>query len=131
MRATSAAGTERSGVSLAHHGSWAPVFEFPQHGDEVVVGVALVQEERHLELRGEGALVAESASLVRAWREVAVVVETTLPDGHDGVHCFTGSRQTLQTYLDLDLHVGLTGWICDERRGMHLREAVAEIPHDS
>ena len=44
------------------------------------------------------------------------------------VHCFTGSRQALHTYLDLDLHIGLTGWICDERRGMHLREAVADIP---
>lgn len=46
------------------------------------------------------------------------------------VHCFTGSRQNLRAYLDLDLHIGLTGWICDERRGMHLREAVADIPAD-
>ncbi len=46
------------------------------------------------------------------------------------VHCFTGSRETLRAYLDLDLHIGLTGWICDERRGMHLREAVADIPSD-
>ncbi len=46
------------------------------------------------------------------------------------VHCFTGSREILRAYLDLDLHIGLTGWICDERRGMHLREAVADIPSD-
>jgi hypothetical protein len=36
----------------------------------------------------------------------------------------------LRAYLDLDLHIGITGWICDERRGLHLRELVREIPAD-
>ncbi|HTT36890.1 MAG TPA: TatD family hydrolase [Burkholderiales bacterium] len=44
------------------------------------------------------------------------------------VHCFTGERHELAAYLDLDLHIGITGWICDERRGLHLRELVREIP---
>ncbi len=44
------------------------------------------------------------------------------------VHCFTDSKQALFDYLDLDLHVGVTGWICDERRGVGLRELVGEIP---
>ena len=44
------------------------------------------------------------------------------------VHCFTGERETLHGYLDLDLHIGLTGWLCDERRGHHLRELVGDIP---
>lgn len=44
------------------------------------------------------------------------------------VHCFTGERRTLYSYLDLDLHVGITGWICDERRGTHLQELVRDIP---
>ena len=44
------------------------------------------------------------------------------------VHCFTGTREELQRYLDLDLHLGITGWICDERRGTHLLEIVSEIP---
>ncbi|MDI5984083.1 TatD family hydrolase [Halomonas sp. M4R5S39] len=46
------------------------------------------------------------------------------------VHCFTADRATLHGYLDLDLHIGLTGWLCDERRGHHLRELVGEIPLD-
>jgi TatD DNase family protein len=46
------------------------------------------------------------------------------------VHCFTGGREELHHYLDLDCHVGITGWICDERRGHHLREFVHEIPPD-
>ena len=44
------------------------------------------------------------------------------------IHCFTSGREELRTYLDMGLHIGITGWICDERRGMHLRELVKEIP---
>ena len=44
------------------------------------------------------------------------------------VHCFTGSREELFDYLDRDWHVGITGWLCDERRGAHLRELVKHIP---
>jgi TatD DNase family protein len=44
------------------------------------------------------------------------------------VHCFTDERKALFDYLDLDCHIGITGWICDERRGTHLRELVREIP---
>lgn len=46
------------------------------------------------------------------------------------IHCFTGDRRSLYNYLDLDLYVGVTGWLCDERRGGELREAVADIPPD-
>ena len=44
------------------------------------------------------------------------------------VHCFTGQRRELFDYLDLDLHIGITGWFCDERRGKHLRALVKDIP---
>ena len=46
------------------------------------------------------------------------------------VHCFTGTGDALARYLELDLHIGITGWICDERRGTHLRELVQRIPSD-
>ena len=46
------------------------------------------------------------------------------------VHCFTGSRAELFDYLDQDWHIGITGWLCDERRGQHLRELVKHIPGD-
>ncbi|WP_206603130.1 TatD family hydrolase [Leptolyngbya ohadii] len=46
------------------------------------------------------------------------------------VHCFTGSEAELKAYLDWDLHIGITGWICDERRGLHLQELVRSIPLD-
>ena len=44
------------------------------------------------------------------------------------VHCFTGTREELFDVLDQDWHVGITGWLCDERRGQHLRELVRHIP---
>ncbi|WP_263264386.1 TatD family hydrolase [Pseudomonas sp. RIT-PI-S] len=44
------------------------------------------------------------------------------------VHCFTADRNELFAYLDMDLHIGITGWICDERRGSHLHPLVGSIP---
>ncbi len=44
------------------------------------------------------------------------------------VHCFTGTREELFDYLDQDWYIGITGWLCDERRGLHLRELVKHIP---
>lgn len=43
-------------------------------------------------------------------------------------HCFTGCREELMTYLQMDLAIGITGWICDERRGSHLLPLMSEIP---
>jgi TatD DNase family protein len=45
-------------------------------------------------------------------------------------HCFTGEGEELRAYLDLGLYVGITGWICDERRGRHLVDLVKEIPQN-
>ncbi len=44
------------------------------------------------------------------------------------VHCFTGTRAELDAYLSLDLHIGITGWICDERRGRDLVALMPAIP---
>ena len=45
-------------------------------------------------------------------------------------HCFTGGKEEMHAYLDLGLYIGITGWICDERRGAHLLELVRDIPAD-
>jgi TatD DNase family protein len=44
------------------------------------------------------------------------------------VHCFTGDGKTLERYLELGAYIGITGWICDERRGKHLASLIREIP---
>ncbi len=44
------------------------------------------------------------------------------------VHCFTGERHEMYQYLDLDMHIGITGWVCDERRGHHLLAFLRDIP---
>lgn len=82
--------------------------------------------------------------------QLELAVETALPvflhqrDAHDDfveilapyrdrmpravAHCFTGERHMLHDYLELGLHIGITGWICDERRGRHLHEFAHDIP---
>nr|CBX79032.1 cytoplasmic Dnase [Erwinia amylovora ATCC BAA-2158] len=46
------------------------------------------------------------------------------------LHCFTGARTELESCLAEGLSIGITGWICDERRGQELRELVPLIPTD-
>jgi TatD DNase family protein len=43
-------------------------------------------------------------------------------------HCFTGTRAEMYACLDAGHSIGITGWLCDERRGTHLREMVKDIP---
>ena len=46
------------------------------------------------------------------------------------IHCFTGSERDLVRYLDAGFFIGVTGWVCDQRRGGPLRELVPQIPLD-
>ena len=62
---------------------------------------------------------ADFIAIIKAWRSrLGPVV----------VHCFTDSRRALFECLDLDLHIGITGWICDPRRGGQLQSLVGKIP---
>lgn len=44
------------------------------------------------------------------------------------VHCFTGTRAQLDAYLELGCYIGITGWVCDDKRGADLQDAVKAIP---
>ncbi|WP_297891663.1 TatD family hydrolase [Shewanella sp.] len=46
------------------------------------------------------------------------------------LHCFTGTHSQMEAYIDLDLHLGITGWVCDERRGQELAALVPFIPQN-
>jgi TatD DNase family protein len=46
------------------------------------------------------------------------------------LHCFTGDAAELDDCLEAGLAIGVTGWICDERRGQALRVAVGRIPDE-
>jgi TatD DNase family protein len=83
-------------------------------------------------------------------KQLAIAVDLNMPlflhqrDAHDDflallkaardrvpavvVHCFTDDKRALFDYLDLDCHLGITGWIFYERRGSNMRELVREIP---
>jgi TatD DNase family protein len=59
------------------------------------------------------------------------VLEPALPEISRAVaHCFTGEGESLREYLAMGLYIGVTGWICDERRGRHLHDIVDIIPDD-
>jgi TatD DNase family protein len=49
---------------------------------------------------------------------------------HGIAHCFTGDATQLKAYLDLGLYIGITGWLCDERRATMLQDALQYLPLD-
>tara|TARA_Y100001934_G_scaffold116983_1_gene143281 strand:+ start:1365 stop:2138 length:774 start_codon:yes stop_codon:yes gene_type:complete len=57
------------------------------------------------------------------------LLERYIPALSGGIaHCFTGEAEQMKTYLALGLYIGITGWLCDEKRGSNLREAVQQLP---
>ena len=44
------------------------------------------------------------------------------------LHCFTGTREEMQACVACGIYIGITGWVCDERRGLELRELLPLIP---
>ena len=46
------------------------------------------------------------------------------------VHCFTGNLSELEEYLKRDFYIGITGWVCDLKRGKELRKCIDQIPED-
>jgi len=67
-----------------------------------------------------------------AHEDFLAVLEDFMPRLPQGgvAHCFTGTAAQAAQYLALGLHIGITGWICDERRGLDLRDAVRVVPAD-
>jgi len=60
--------------------------------------------------------------------EILKSVGSALPPGV--IHCFTGNLEALFHYLDMGFYIGITGWICDERRGSELQSLVTQIPQE-
>jgi TatD DNase family protein len=66
-----------------------------------------------------------------AHADFMAVLRDYLPRLKAGVaHCFTGQSGEMDECLAAGLYIGITGWICDERRGRHLLPMVARIPAD-
>ncbi len=66
-----------------------------------------------------------------AHQDFATILKSASGEISRGVaHCFTGGEKELTDYLAMDLYVGITDRICDERRGAHLKEIIHLIPAD-
>lgn len=64
-------------------------------------------------------------------KDFVTILEKYLDDIPAAVaHCFTGDATELDAYLEMGLYIGITGWVCDERRGKELKAIVNKIPLD-
>ncbi|WP_286234126.1 TatD family hydrolase [Thalassotalea sediminis] len=60
------------------------------------------------------------------WLEIILPYVDQIPNFVS--HCFTGSKSELDKCLEHDMYIGVTGWVCDVKRGGDLREAVKHLP---
>ena len=44
------------------------------------------------------------------------------------IHCFTGTAEELNRYVSAGYSIGITGWICDQKRGQGLRNMITDVP---
>ena len=66
-----------------------------------------------------------------AYNDFIAILTDALPDLTGAVwHCFTGNQEQLERAIELGLYIGITGWVCDPKRGEDLRRIVAHIPDD-
>jgi len=63
-----------------------------------------------------------------AHADFTAILREHAPQWHGVAHCFTGGAAELAGYLELGLAIGITGWICDERRGSHLAALMPQVP---
>ena len=63
-----------------------------------------------------------------AHEDFVAILREHAPEWRGVAHCFTAGAPELADYLALGLSIGITGWICDERRGAHLLALVPQIP---
>jgi TatD DNase family protein len=65
-----------------------------------------------------------------AHRDFLDIVSSYRPLPPAVLHCFTGTLAEAEECLAIGLSLGITGWICDERRGTHLKPIVRMVPAD-
>jgi len=63
-----------------------------------------------------------------AHADFLAILREHAPQWRGVAHCFTGGGAELECYLGLGLAIGITGWICDERRGAHLAALMPGVP---
>ncbi|MCW8107978.1 TatD family hydrolase [Alteromonas ponticola] len=66
-----------------------------------------------------------------AFEDQVTILAPYLPQLKGGLaHCFTGSAPQLQAYVAMGFYIGITGWLCDDKRNQLLVEAVRALPLD-
>ncbi|MCL1075245.1 TatD family hydrolase [Shewanella dokdonensis] len=138
-----------AGVHPHHADSWQAhslqqLTELCSHAPVVAVGECGLDFDRNYSSRAQQLAAFEAQLALAAELQLPVLMHQR--EAHDDflnilsryrsslpaavLHCFTGDKQQVADYNALDLYLGITGWVCDERRGQALAAAVPEIPAD-
>ena len=138
------AGIHPHDASSFDHQSITTLKQLSQHPKIIAVGECGLDFNRDYSPRPQQVAAFEAQLKLAAELQLPVIMHQR--DAHDKfieilsryrsqlskavLHCFTGNKEELLACLELDLHIGITGWICDERRGQTLKEIIKYIPND-
>jgi len=82
------------------------------------------KQQVQLAVRYQKALLIHERDSHDAILEVLKGFESTLPPVV--MHCFTGSAEQIKTYVAKGFYIGVTGYVCKEKHGEHLRAAIKD-----
>ncbi|EQD76520.1 Deoxyribonuclease, TatD Mg-dependent [mine drainage metagenome] len=136
------AGIHPHEASRAGSSDWAIIKEYSKKPGVVAIGECGLDYFRHFSAPGDQRRVFENQLILASEHGKALFLHER--DAHADfmamlrdcggtqlrgvLHCFTGTRDELENYLELGLWIGLTGWVADERRGSHLLGLLSHIP---
>lgn len=127
-----------------HGGDWETVSTFAERPEVVAIGecgldyfrnLAEPNHQRRIFEKQVDLAIRAGKPLFLHERDAHADMRVILQDAGSALpkavlHCFTGTTAELDWYLSMGLWIGLTGWICDERRGRHLLPLLARIPEN-
>lgn len=118
------------------------LFQLAQHSSVVAIGECGLDFNRNYSTPAQQERVFEAQLALAAQLQMPVFLHCR--DAHERfitlldrwldklpaavLHCFTGTEQEARVCLARGLYLGITGWVCDERRGLGLRALLPVIP---
>jgi len=98
--------------------------DFNRNYSPAEVQTSTFKQQVQLAVRYQKALLIHERDSHDGILEVLKGFESTLPPVV--IHCFTGTKDQLATYVSKGFYIGVTGFVCKEKHGADLRAAIKD-----
>ncbi len=98
--------------------------DFHRNYSPVELQKSTFKQQVQLAVRYQKALLIHERESHKEVLEILKDFENTLPPVV--IHCFTGTKEQLVTYVARGYYIGVTGFVCKDKHGAGLREAIKD-----